>query len=210
MDMVFAEELPDVDAARAAVRAAYRMDETAAVERCLDAAALPAPVLDRIAERARGFVVEARRQRTGKGGIDAFLHEYALTTQEGIALMCLAEALLRVPDAETVDRLIRDKLAAADWSQHLGRSDSLFVNASTWALMLTGRLMRGEAAQDFAAVLRRFLQRSGEPVVRQAVTTAMRILGRQFVMGRTIAEALERARPAEQQGYRHSYDMLGE
>ena len=128
-----------------------------------------------------------------------------------MALLCLAEALLRIPDADTVDRLIRDKLAGADWQRHLGHSQSLFVNASTWALMLTGRLLRSDpAGHDLGAALRRFVARSGEPVVRQAVTAAMRILGRQFVMGRTIEEALERARPAERHGYRHSYDMLGE
>ena len=196
---------------RAAIERCYREDESEAVARTLAAAELPPDLLDRIAERARRLVVEVRRQRLGKGGLDAFLHEYALSSREGIVLMCLAEALLRIPDAETVDRLIRDKLGQADWAQHLGQSESLFVNASTWALMLTGRLMKAdESERDFAGVVRRLVTRSGEPVVRQAVTAAMRILGRQFVMGRTIAEALERARPAERVGYRHSYDMLGE
>jgi RHH-type proline utilization regulon transcriptional repressor/proline dehydrogenase/delta 1-pyrroline-5-carboxylate dehydrogenase len=137
--------------------------------------------------------------------------QYALSSSEGIALLCVAEALLRIPDAETIDRLIRDKIAEADWERHLGHSKSLFVNASTWALMLTGRLLRPDpAGRDLRAVLRRFLARSGEPVVRQAVTAAMQILGHQFVMGRTIEEAIARAREAEQHGYRHSYDMLGE
>src|SRR5205814_2886451 len=114
-------------------------------------------------------------------------------------------------DVETVDRLIRDKIGEAHWERHLGRSESIFVNASTWALMLTGRLLHSEPEErDLRGTLRRFVARSGEPVVRQAVTAAMRILGRQFVMGRTIAEALDRARPAERNGYRHSYDMLGE
>ena len=129
--------------------------------------------------------------------------------------MCLAEALLRIPDSDTIDRLIRDKLAAADWQSHLGHSGSVFVNASTWALMLTGRMLRDDSFKspgdsDFAQILHRFVARSGEPVVRQAVLAAMRILGRQFVMGRTIDEALDRARAAERRGYRHSYDMLGE
>jgi RHH-type proline utilization regulon transcriptional repressor/proline dehydrogenase/delta 1-pyrroline-5-carboxylate dehydrogenase len=209
--MILAPPLPPESPLRGAVREAYRADETAAVKRILAAAELPADSLDRIAERARQLVSAVRKARVGKGGIDAFLHEYALSSQEGIALMCLAEALLRIPDAETVDRLIRDKIAPADWETHLGRSDSLFVNASTWALMLTGRLVRGEArARDLASTLRRLVARSGEPVIRQAVTSAMRILGRQFVMGRTIGEALERARGPEREGYRHSYDMLGE
>jgi RHH-type transcriptional regulator, proline utilization regulon repressor / proline dehydrogenase / delta 1-pyrroline-5-carboxylate dehydrogenase len=211
MSFVYRQAPAPLPPLRAAILAAYREDETAVVERLLAAAEFPPDALDRIAERARGLVVEVRRQRLGKGGLDAFLHEYALSSKEGIVLMCLAEALLRIPDAETVDRLIRDKLGPADWSQHLGQSDSLFVNASTWALMLTGRLIRSDGEErELGGVLKRLVARSGEPVVRQAVTAAMRILGRQFVMGRTIAEALERARSAEKQGYRHSYDMLGE
>jgi RHH-type proline utilization regulon transcriptional repressor/proline dehydrogenase/delta 1-pyrroline-5-carboxylate dehydrogenase len=152
-----------------------------------------------------------REKGPARGGIDAFLHEYALSSPEGVALMCLAEALLRIPDSDTIDRLIRDKLAAADWQSHLGHSGSVFVNASTWALMLTGRMLRDDhSPNDFGHALHRFVARSGEPVVRQAVLAAMRILGRQFVMGRTIDEALDRARATERQGYRHSYDMLGE
>ncbi len=196
---------------RAAIRDNCRGDETEAVARILAAAEIPTKMRDRIADSARILVANVRRERLGKGGIDAFLHEYALSSPEGVALMCLAEALLRVPDAETVDRLIRDKITEADWESHLGRSESIFVNASTWALMLTGRLLHDDPAdEDWRGALRRFAARSGEPVVRQAVTAAMRILGGQFVMGRTIAEALERAREAERHGYRHSYDMLGE
>jgi RHH-type proline utilization regulon transcriptional repressor/proline dehydrogenase/delta 1-pyrroline-5-carboxylate dehydrogenase len=200
---------------RRAVAAAYRTDETAAVARILTTAALPAEISARISRVAGDLVAEARRRRAGKGGIDALLHEYALSTPEGVALMCLAEALLRIPDAATVDRLIRDKLAPADWARHLGHSSSLLVNASTWALMLTGRLVAeeegGEGGEgDLGGALRRLLARSGEPVVRQAVTAAIRVLARQFVLGRTIGEALERARASERQGYRHSYDMLGE
>ena len=129
-----------------------------------------------------------------------------------VELPLLAEALLRVPDAETVDRLIRDKLAPADWARHLGHSPSFFVNASTWALMLTGRLVHRDdgVADAWTNVLRGLVARSSEPVIRQAVTAAMRILGRQFVLGRTIEEALARAKPAEAAGYGFSYDMLGE
>src|SRR6516162_1744333 len=211
MDIVFANPPPPATSLRAAIRDSCREDETKAVARILAAVEIPADMRDRIAERARGLVAAVRRQRLGKGGIDAFLHEYALSSPEGVALLCLAEALLRIPDAETVDRLIRDKIGEADWESHLGRSESIFVNASTWALMLTGRLLRAApTAHDLRTALRRFVARSGEPVVRQAVTTAMHILGRQFVMGRTIEEALGRASGAEQYGYRHSYDMLGE
>jgi RHH-type transcriptional regulator, proline utilization regulon repressor / proline dehydrogenase / delta 1-pyrroline-5-carboxylate dehydrogenase len=211
MSFVFASPPPAAEARRAALSAAYRGDEAEAVARVLEAAALPAEMRARIAARARVLVAEARQRRQGKGGIDALLHQYALSTPEGVALMCLAEALLRIPDAATVDRLIRDKLAPADWARHLGRSDSLLVNASTWALMLTGRLLGGGSEEgDLGAALHRLLARSGEPVVRQAVTAALRVLARQFVMGRTIAEALERAKAPERGGYRHSYDMLGE
>jgi RHH-type transcriptional regulator, proline utilization regulon repressor / proline dehydrogenase / delta 1-pyrroline-5-carboxylate dehydrogenase len=211
MGLVFAVPPPAATPLRAAVRDHVRIDETEAATEVLAAAQFPAEVLERIAERARQLVAAVRRERRGKGGIDALLHEYALSSQEGVALLCLAEALLRIPDARTVDRLIRDKLGGPDWESHLGHSQSLFVNASTWALMLTGRLLRAEpGAPDLRAVWRRFVARSGEPIVRQAVTAAMHILARQFVMGRTIGEAIERARAAERQGWRHSYDMLGE
>jgi len=195
---------------RAAIRDAHRRDETAAVAAILAAADIPAAARDRIAATARRLVETVRRERLGKGGLDALLHEYALSSPEGVALMCLAEALLRIPDADTVDKLIRDKIAAADWRSHLGHSGSLFVNASTWALMLTGRLLRPDSDNDLGDVLRRLVARSSEPVWRQAVTAAMRILAGQFVMGRTIEEALDRARDPERQGYRHSFDMLGE
>jgi RHH-type proline utilization regulon transcriptional repressor/proline dehydrogenase/delta 1-pyrroline-5-carboxylate dehydrogenase len=210
--MLFSEALPEPTPLRAAVRAAIRADETELVESLAEKARFAPAALDRIAERARELVVEVRRKRRDQGGIDAFMHEFELSSREGVVLMCLAEALLRVPDAETVDRLIKDKLAEADWQAHLGHSDSLFVNASTWALMLTGRVVQLDEAdtRDLAGLLRRMVHKSGEPLIRTAVTQAMRILGRQFVMGRTIEAALERARPAEKSGYRHSYDMLGE
>ncbi|MGH7090826.1 MAG: bifunctional proline dehydrogenase/L-glutamate gamma-semialdehyde dehydrogenase, partial [Stellaceae bacterium] len=207
---VYAESPSAPEPLRAAVRASYRLDETEAVTRILAAAEIAPTTRRRIEAAARRLVTEARKRRHGGGGIDMFLSEYRLSSQEGIALLCLAEALLRVPDPATVDRLIRDKLAPADWARHLGQSPSLFVNASTWAIMLTGRLVAEPGVHDWGGVLHRLLARSGEPMVRQAVTAAIRILARQFVMGRTIEEALARARPAERNGYRHSYDMLGE
>jgi RHH-type proline utilization regulon transcriptional repressor/proline dehydrogenase/delta 1-pyrroline-5-carboxylate dehydrogenase len=209
MDLVFAAPPSPETPLLAAIRDAHRQDETAAVATIL-AAEIPAEARERIAMTARRLVETVRRERLGKGGLDAFLHEYALSSPEGVALMCLAEALLRIPDSETVDKLIRDKIAAADWRSHLGHSGSLFVNASTWALMLTGRLLRPDNEGDLGDVLRRLVARSSEPVWRQAVAAAMRILAGQFVMGRTIEEALERARAAERHGYRHSFDMLGE
>ena len=176
------------------------MDETACVVERLAQAALAPELLARIEATAARLVRSVRDERLRAGGIDAFLHEYQLASDEGVVLMCLAEALLRIPDADTADRLIKDKIGGADWQRHLGQSDSVFVNASTWALMLTGRIVTLDQAgpdDDWRAVLRRLVTRSGEPVIRQAVTQAMRIMGQQFVMGRTIAEALERARPAE-------------
>ncbi|MGH7185951.1 MAG: proline dehydrogenase family protein, partial [Pseudomonadota bacterium] len=210
--MIFENPPPPANALRQRVRAATRADETETVERLIETAGLPADALGRIAGRARDLVHRVREERLGQGGLDAFLHEYGLSTQEGVVLMCLAEALLRIPDADTADALIRDKIGGADWEKHVGTSQSLFVNASTWALMLTGRLVRfdQEAGRDLGSLFKRLITRSGEPVIRQAMVQAMRILGRQFVMGRTIEEALERARASEKKGYRHSYDMLGE
>jgi len=161
---------------------------------------------------ARDFVGRLRSLGARRGSIDAFMQEYALSTEEGVALMCLAEALLRVPDAETADRLIRDKIAPGDWGSHSGKSESLFVNASTWALMLTGRIVRLDqtAGRELDDILKKLVARSGEPVIRQAVTTAMRVLGGQFVLGRTIGEALKAARGYREHGFRMSFDMLGE
>jgi RHH-type proline utilization regulon transcriptional repressor/proline dehydrogenase/delta 1-pyrroline-5-carboxylate dehydrogenase len=157
-------------------------------------------------------VTAARRRRTGKTGIEAFLQQYDLASQEGIILMCLAEALLRVPDAETADRLIADKISTGQWSDYLGEADSLFVNASTWGLMLTGRLVRTSEMEmrDPASFLKRLVTRLGEPVVRTAFRQAMRIMGHQFVMGRDIGEALERSAEGDALRYRYTYDMLGE
>ena len=210
--MIIDPALAHVDPLRAALRADIRANETEIVRRLAAEAALYEDARARIATRARGLVEEVRRARVGKGGLDAFLHEFGLSSKESVVLMCLAEALLRVPDAETVDRLIKDKIADADWRAHLGHSDSLFVNASTWALMLTGRVVRLDESdtRDLTGTLKRLVYGSGEPVIRAAITQAMRILARQFVMGRTIEEALARARNDEARGYRHSYDMLGE
>ena len=211
MDLVFTAPPPPEMPLRAAIGRAHHQSEEQAVAVILAAAGMPAPASRRIAQTAHRLVAAIREKRLDKGGIDAFLHEYALSSPEGVALMCLAEALLRIPDADTIDSLIRDKLSTADWAGHLGHSGSLFVNASTWALMLTGRLLRGDGTDgDLGSALHRFAARSSEPVVRQAALAAMRILGRQFVMGRTIEEALGRAAASERHGYRHSYDMLGE
>jgi RHH-type transcriptional regulator, proline utilization regulon repressor / proline dehydrogenase / delta 1-pyrroline-5-carboxylate dehydrogenase len=169
----------------------------------------------RTAEVARRFVVAAREGRHKYSGIDAFMQEYGLTSEEGVILMCLAEALLRIPDKETADALISEKIGSGQWGNHRGASDSLFVNASTWGLMLTGRIVKLKAAADGGGgavgnALKRLVLRSGEPVIRQALRQAMKVMGDQFVLGSTIQDALSRARPLEAKGYRFSYDMLGE
>jgi RHH-type transcriptional regulator, proline utilization regulon repressor / proline dehydrogenase / delta 1-pyrroline-5-carboxylate dehydrogenase len=158
---------------------------------------------------ARG-VRERGRDRGKAGLVQGLLQEFALSSQEGVALMCLAEALLRIPDAATRDALIRDKIAQGDWQQHLGRSPSLFVNAATWGLLLTGRLVATHSDEGMTAALRRIVGRGGEPLIRKGVDMAMRLLGEQFVTGETIAQALAHAAPREVQGFRYSFDMLGE
>jgi len=209
--MIFDFALPERGPLRRAIADAYRADETETVEALLDYVALDPDAERRIGERTEQLV-RTVRAKPSEGAVEAFMQEYALSSKEGIVLMCLAEALLRVPDADTVDRLIEDKLTAADWSRHLGHSESLFVNASTWGFMLTGNLLasKGSDEHDLRTVLSGLLARTGEPIIRQAITQAMRILGRQFIMGETIEEGLRRARPDEKLGYRHSYDMLGE
>ena len=211
--MTFAGDFPQTDPKRLAIEAAHGADETACVVALLSELSRGAGAHGRVQERAAALVRRVRAMRRGEGGIEAFLNEYGLSNKEGVVLMCLAEALLRVPDADTADRLIRDKIAEADWHGHLGRSESLFVNASTWALMLTGRVMDlagDDELRDVGDFLGRAVAKTGEPVIRQAMIQAMRILGRQFVMGRTMEEAMARTRDFEAKGVRFSYDMLGE
>ncbi len=195
---------------RSELRAAYRQDEASCVEERLRQAR-PASARHGEAASLAARLIEGARARKASG-LDAFLASYGLGTEEGIALMCLAEALLRVPDRDTADALIHDKLAGIDWAEHLGGSNSTFVNAATFSLMLTGHVLRSgtDAEAGLASALRRAVGRVGEPVIRQAVMQAMRILGGQFVFGRTIEEALDRARPERKQGLTHSFDMLGE
>ena len=194
------------------VAAYHLMDETRLVGGLVERAIFTAAESGRIANLATRLVHAARANRDRYGGIDAFMHEYGLTSEEGIILMCIAEALLRIPDKDTADALIAEKIGGGKWEKHLGHSDSLFVNASTFGLMITGRVVKlGEAkGTGPPAVLKRLVARSGEPFIRQALRQAMRILGDNFVLGRNIEEALARARPYEDRGYRFSYDMLGE
>ena len=195
-----------------ALRDSYRRDEEAVIAELLPKAKICLTMRARAWSRARELVIGIRLAQVGKGGVDALLNEFSLSSEEGIVLMCLAEALLRVPDKATTDRLIRDKLMQGDWSSHLGKSDFLFVNASAWGLLLTGKLVsyKGEVWQQKMGLLKKTVSRLGEPVIRSAVRYAMQIMGTQFVMGKTIGSALVRAKPQEARGYRYSYDMLGE
>lgn len=190
----------------------HLIDERRLVGGLIERAVYTSDERQRIAELARGFVRAARENHNKTGGIDAFMLEYGLSSEEGVILMCLAEALLRIPDKATQDALIAEKIGEGQWAKHLGASDSLFVNASTFGLMLTGTVVKLGATkrQGPTSLLKRLVARSGEPVIRQALRQAMRILGDNFVLGRTIKEAIGRARGYEEQGFRISYDMLGE
>lgn len=183
-------------------------DQTAALRKLISEAALDDHARASIAQSAEALVDEIRNT-SDPGLMEVFLAEYGLSTDEGIALMCLAEALLRVPDAETIDALIEDKIAPSDWGRHLGHSTSSLVNASTWALMLTGRVLE-DAPPGPIGHLRSAVKRLGEPVIRTAVSRAMKEMGRQFVLGEDIAAAMSRAAGMEAKGFTYSYDMLGE
>jgi len=183
-------------------------DEAQETARAAHAAALDSTARAEISQVAAKLVQDIRASDS-PGLMEVFLAEYGLSTEEGIALMCLAEALLRVPDAATIDDLIEDKIAPSDWGKHLGKSSSSLVNASTWALMLTGRVL-DDRSKSAAQVLRGAVKRLGEPVIRTAVGRAMKEMGRQFVLGETIDTAMTRARQLESRGYSYSYDMLGE
>ncbi len=197
---------------RGAVAALYRADESAYVRTLLRRARQGGAANRNIARLARRLVTAVRKGRHAGGSVEAFLSEYGLSNREGVILMCLAEALLRIPDAATANRLIRDKVSAADWDRHFGHSNSLLVNASTFGLMLTGRVVRlgTPDERDVFGLFGHLIAKSGGPVIRRSVTTAMTILGHQFVMGRTIEDAISRAAKDEARGYRTTYDMLGE
>ncbi|MBC3883571.1 trifunctional transcriptional regulator/proline dehydrogenase/L-glutamate gamma-semialdehyde dehydrogenase [Undibacterium griseum] len=204
------ELLPDQGTLRTAITAAYRRDESEAVQWLLNAVN-PYPSLQKdVAQLAHTLVTSVRQQRTRASGVDALMHEFSLSSEEGVALMCLAEALLRIPDHETANRLIADKISRGDWRKHLGESPSLFVNAATWGLLVTGKLVATNSEQGLGAALTRLIAKGGEPLIRKGVDLAMRMLGNQFVTGQTIEEALKNSQDNEKRGYRYSYDMLGE
>src|SRR5690606_27843966 len=194
----------------AIVSAHYVQDEAACLEQLMRLAEPES--IAAVADRARHLIESVRRRDDAVDNLDALLQQYSLDTREGVMLMCLAEALLRVPDAATADALIRDKLNAAQWDRHLGQSEHALVNAAAWGLALTGRVMTMEppSADTPGAFLRHLIRRSGEPVIRAALLQAMKIMGRQFVLGRNIDEALRNARHQRDKGYSYSFDMLGE
>jgi RHH-type proline utilization regulon transcriptional repressor/proline dehydrogenase/delta 1-pyrroline-5-carboxylate dehydrogenase len=193
---------------RARISAAYRVPEEVCVPPLLEAARLPAHEERAVFDLSKRLISRIRAK--GSGSVVALMQEYSLSSEEGLALMCLAEALLRIPDAETRDALIRDKIATGAWAAHLGRERPLFVNAATWGLVLTGRLLQTPADSTLGAALAGVVQRVGEPAVRAAVDFAIRRLGTQFVRGETIGEALKNSAALERRGFRYSYDMLGE
>lgn len=215
--MLFQKEWLDNSPLRQKIREFHRIDEAKAIEHILPLAEVSTLVRSRAWERARKMVLRIRKEAKSHGGIDALLNEFSLSTAEGIVLMCLAEALLRVPDKHTQDYLIRDKLSKGQWAPHLGNSDSLFVNASAWGLLLTGNVISytdhsypAITAQSQISLLKKTMGRLGEPVIRKAMTLAMKVMGKQFVMGESIEDACNRAEEKEKQGYLYSYDMLGE
>ncbi|MEQ1652320.1 MAG: bifunctional proline dehydrogenase/L-glutamate gamma-semialdehyde dehydrogenase PutA [Hyphomicrobium sp.] len=207
-DLTGARGLPPRDE----IAAHYAMDEQRLIGALIERAVFTEDERRRAQEAARRLVHAARASKGQHAGIDAFMHEYGLSTDEGVILMCLAEALLRIPDTETANQFIADKISGGAWEKHLGASDSLFVNASTWGLMLSGRLVKlrdAKGANPFQA-LKRLVARTGEPTIRVAVRQAVKLLGDQFVLGATIESALLRSKAYEAKGYRFSYDMLGE
>ncbi|PKF63532.1 trifunctional transcriptional regulator/proline dehydrogenase/L-glutamate gamma-semialdehyde dehydrogenase [Psychromonas sp. psych-6C06] len=210
--MLFSDSLITDCPIREKIRTFYRIDESIAVDQLLPEAEINVSARSRAWERARKLVLNIRKAQQGNNAIDALLNEYSLSSEEGVVLMCLAEALLRVPDKRTQDELIRDKISQGQWSSHLGHSDSLFVNASSWGLLLTGSMVSyaDKRNQGQMGLLKKTVGRLGEPVIRKSMNYAMKVMGQQFVMGETIQAATERAASKEQQGYVYSYDMLGE
>ncbi len=202
----------EIDPKRQAIDSAWLVDETEHVRFLLEEFSLDQDRRESVRERALELVRRVRERSRDAGLMEAFMKEYDLSSEEGVILMCLAEALLRIPDNDTAEKLISDKLSDADWESHLGKSSSVFVNAGTWGLMLTGRMVNvGDSVRkDLGSTLARIANKSGEPVVRLAIRQAMRIMGHQYVMGRNIEKALTRARKKENRRFRYSFDMLGE
>src|SRR5471032_1610573 len=209
----FAEQILPQSVSRSAITAAYRRPEAEAVSMLLEQARLPAPMDQAAHKLAYDLASKLRNQKSANGRagmVQSLLQEFSLSSHEGVALMCLAEALLRIPDKPTRDALIRDKISTGNWHSHIGRSPSLFVNAATWGLLFTGKLVATHNETNLSRSLSRVIGKGGEPLIRKGVDMAMRLMGEQFVTGETIAEALANARKHEEKGFLYSYDMLGE
>lgn len=205
----FAPPIRTPSTLRQAITAAYRRDEAACLAPLLSAATLDPAMAGAVRATTLDLVTTLRATQKGTG-VEGLVQEYSLSSDEGVALMCLAEALLRIPDNATRDALIRDKIAEGDWGSHLGGGRSLFVNAATWGLIVTGKLVGSVDDRGLGAALTRLVARAGEPAIRRGVDLVMRMMGEQFVTGETIEEALKRARVLESKGFGYSYDMLGE
>jgi RHH-type proline utilization regulon transcriptional repressor/proline dehydrogenase/delta 1-pyrroline-5-carboxylate dehydrogenase len=208
--MTFTDQPFIDDSAPKPVSDLYLADEQTLVRRLCDLADSGERSRAKICKTAAGLVRAVRSNSANESGIEAFLQQYDLSSEEGILLMCVAEALLRIPDRKTADRLIADKITSANWKEHLGESDSLFVNASTWGLMLTGQILNLDEVSkgNPTHYLGKLASRAGEPVVRTAMRQAMKIMGHQFVMGRTIDEALARSRKGSNRDYRYSFESV--
>jgi RHH-type proline utilization regulon transcriptional repressor/proline dehydrogenase/delta 1-pyrroline-5-carboxylate dehydrogenase len=200
----------DLHTLRQRIRDASALAEDVVVRGLMEEARMDAPTLARAQDLAARLAQGVRDARINAGGVDLLTQEFSLDSREGIALMCLAEAMLRIPDTETRNQLIRDKIVDADWRAHIGKSPSLFVNATAWGLLFTGKLLKQPDENALAEALSRVVRKGGEAVVRAGVAYAMRMLGKQFVTGQTIEEAIGVAKGRESGGYRYTYDMLGE
>lgn len=205
----FAQSLRPLSALRAAITAAYRRPEPECLPPLIDQARVPTIHAAEVHSLACKLVAKLRSKNRG-GGVEGLIQEFSLSSQEGVALMCLAEALLRIPDRATRDALIRDKISKGDWKSRVGQAHSMFVNAATWGLMITGKLVSTNSETGLSSALVRLIAKGGEPLIRKGVDMAMRLMGEQFVSGRNISEALLNSRKYEARGFCYSYDMLGE
>jgi RHH-type proline utilization regulon transcriptional repressor/proline dehydrogenase/delta 1-pyrroline-5-carboxylate dehydrogenase len=190
----------------------YQVDENQYLEELIKLAAPSSNNIKQVTQNTIELIKNVRSSSHKRDTIEAFLHQYSLDTEEGVVLMCLAEALLRIPDANSANDLIKDKLSAADWSGYLGQSDSWLVNASSWGLVLTGKFVTldNNFSEESTNTLNKAISKAGEPVIRAALNQVMKFMGKQFVLGRTIKEALHRGKDDRKKGYTHSFDMLGE
>ncbi|EWH01458.1 hypothetical protein Q427_13930 [Halomonas sp. BC04] len=202
----------ELDTLFARISEHYAVDEDAFVRELVNVLSADTDDFRRIAGKTAELVREVREMDTAVDTIDELLQQYSLDTHEGLMLMCLAEAMLRIPDKATADALIEDKLGPADWQAHMGQSESWLVNASTWGLLMTGRVVSLDKPREGkpSSFINKLVNRMGEPVIRRAMVEAMKIMGKQFVLGRDIDEALKRSKPLFNKGYTYSYDMLGE